>query len=46
MNHIVGVLMVSVLAVSGRSLGQTKEYKSGIYCFSAKHAALRRKNKD
>jgi hypothetical protein len=46
MNHIVGVLMVSVLAASGRSLGQTKEYKSGICCFSAKHAALRRKNKD
>ena len=46
MNHIVGVLMVSVLAASGRSLGQTKEYKNGICCFSAKHAALRRKNKD
>ena len=26
--------------------GQTKDYKIGIYCFSAKHAALRRKNKD
>jgi hypothetical protein len=24
--------------------GQTKEYKFGIYCFSAKHAALRRKS--
>ena len=26
--------------------GQTKDYKIGIYCFSAKHAALRRKSKD
>ena len=27
--------------------GQTKDYKSGICCFSAKHVALiRRKNKD
>jgi hypothetical protein len=25
---------------------QTKEYKIGIYCFSTKHAALRRKSKD
>ena len=25
---------------------QTKDYKIGIYCFSAKHAALRRKSKD
>ena len=25
---------------------QTKDYKIGICCFSAKHAALRRKNKD
>jgi hypothetical protein len=27
-------------------VGQTKVYKIGIYCFSAKHAALRRKSKD
>ena len=27
-------------------LGQTKDYTIGICCFSAKHAALRRKNKD
>jgi hypothetical protein len=27
-------------------LGQTKDYKIGISCFSAKHAALRRKSKD
>jgi hypothetical protein len=27
-------------------LGQTKAYQIGIYCFSAKHAALWRKNKD
>ena len=26
--------------------GQTKSYKIGICCFSAKHAALRRKDKD
>jgi hypothetical protein len=26
--------------------GQTKDYKIGICCFSAKHAALGRKNKD
>ena len=25
---------------------QTKDYEIGIYCFSAKHTALRRKNKD
>ena len=27
-------------------LGQTKDYKIGICCFSTKHAALRRKSKD
>jgi hypothetical protein len=44
--------MVSVLASSAiyrgfkpRS-GQTKDYTIGICCFSAKHAALRRKSKD
>ena len=43
--------MVSVLALSAvdwvraRS-GQTKDYKIGICCFSAKHTALRRKGKD
>jgi hypothetical protein len=26
--------------------GQTKHYKIGIWCFSAKHAALRRKGKE
>ncbi len=26
--------------------GQTKDYAIGICCFSAKHAALRRKSKD
>jgi len=26
--------------------GKTKDYKIGICCFSAKHAVLRRKNKD
>jgi hypothetical protein len=50
-NRIDGV-MVSVLAskavdygLEPRS-GQTKEYKIGIFCFSAKHAALRRKSKN
>jgi hypothetical protein len=44
--------MVSMLILSGvehgfepRS-GQTKDYKMGICCFSAKHAALKRKSKD
>jgi hypothetical protein len=48
----IGGVMVSVLASSAvdrgfkpRS-GQTKDYKIGICCFSAKHAALRRKSKD
>ena len=51
LNRTVGV-MVSVLASSvvDRGFepwsGQTKDYKIGICCFSAKHAALRRKNKD
>jgi hypothetical protein len=44
--------MVSMLASSAVDrgfepwLGQTKDYKIGICCFSAKHAALRRKSKD
>jgi hypothetical protein len=44
--------MVSVLASSAVDhgfnpwLSQTKDYKIGICCFSAKHAALRRKSKD
>jgi hypothetical protein len=44
--------MVSVLASSAvdrgfqRRLGQTKDYKIGICCFFAKHAALMRKSKD
>jgi hypothetical protein len=44
--------MVSVLASSavdrGFELpsGQTKHYKIGICCFSAKHEALSRKSKD
>ena len=48
----IGCVMVSVLASSAvdrgfelRS-GQTKDYKIGICCFSAKHTALRRKSKD
>ena len=44
--------MVSVLASSAVDRGfepwsgQTKDFKIGICCFSAKHAALRRKSKD
>ena len=44
--------MVSVLALSAVDRGfepwsgQTKDYKIGICCFHAKHAALRRKSKD
>jgi len=44
--------MVSMLALSAvdrgfepRS-GQTKDFNIGICCFSARHAALRRKSKD
>ena len=50
-NRIVGV-MVSVLALSAvdrgfelRS-GESKDYKIGISCFSAEHAALKRKSKE
>ena len=44
--------MVSVLSLSAIDRGfkpwsgQTKDHKIGICCFSAKHAALRRKSKD
>jgi hypothetical protein len=44
--------MVSVLASSvvdrgfEHLSGQTKDYQIGICCFSAKHAAIRRKSKD
>jgi hypothetical protein len=42
--------MVSMLALSAvdrgfkPQLGQTKDYKIGICCFSTKHAALKRKS--
>ena len=48
----IGDVMVSVLASIVVDcgfevrLGQTKDYKTGICCFSAKHAALRRKSKE
>ena len=51
MNHISRV-MVSVLASSVVECGfepqlvNTKDYRIGIFCFYAKHAALRRKSKD
>jgi hypothetical protein len=44
--------MVSLLASSAVDRGfqprsdQTKDYTIGMYCFSAKHASLRRKSKD
>jgi hypothetical protein len=49
--HRIGGVIVSVLASSavdrgfGSRSGQTKDYKIGICCFSAKYAALRRKSK-
>ena len=48
----IGGIMVSVLASSTvdhgfePQLGQTKDNKIGMCCFSAKHAALTRKSKD
>jgi hypothetical protein len=48
----IGCVMVSVPASSAvdrgfeQRSGQTKDYKIGICCFSAKYAALRRKSKD
>ena len=50
-DHIGGV-MVSLLATSVVDrgfkpwLGQTKDWKIGICCFSTKHATLKRKSKD
>ena len=50
-NRISGV-MISVLVSSALNrgfeprTGQTKDFKIGICCFSAKHTALRRKSKD
>jgi hypothetical protein len=50
--HRIGGVMVSLLASSAVGHGfeprsdQTKDYKFGICCFSAKNAALRRKSKD
>jgi hypothetical protein len=48
----IGGVMVNVLTSSevdrgfNPCSGQTKNYKIGICCFSAKHATLTRKNKD
>ena len=50
--NCIGGAMVSVLASSvvdrefEHRSGQIKDYKIGIRCFSAKHAALMSKNKD
>jgi hypothetical protein len=48
----IGGVMVSVLVSSAvdrgfeRLSGHTKDYKIGIFCFSGKHAALKRESKD
>jgi hypothetical protein len=48
----ISAVMVNMLASSEVAhgfeprLGQTKDYKIGICCFSAKHAALMKKSKD
>ena len=50
--NCIGCVMVSVLDLSAvdlgfeTRLGQTNDYKIGIWCFSAKHVALKSKNKD
>ena len=47
LKNLVGVLTSSVVDCGFESLsGQTKDYKIGICCLSAKHTALRRKRKD
>ena len=51
MNGIGGVMVIvltssTVDRVFKPRSGQTKNYDFGICCFSAKHAALRRKTKD
>jgi hypothetical protein len=52
MFNCIGGVIVSMLATSAVGHGfepqtdQTKDYKNGICCFSAKHAALKRKSKD
>jgi hypothetical protein len=43
--QIISLLSAGSLQQRPRS-GKTKDYKIGICCFSAKHAALRRKSKD
>ena len=52
MANCIGGVMVSLLDLSmvdcgfESRLAETKDHEIGICCFSAKHAALRRKNKD
>jgi hypothetical protein len=51
-NKCISGVKISVLASSAvdrgfePGSGQTKDFKIGICCFSAKHVALRRKSKD
>jgi hypothetical protein len=40
------VVVIVQLHVQSVPIGQTKDYKIGICCFSTRHAALRRKSKD
>ena len=44
--RICGLMVQTACLKCGRSRVQTKDYKIGICCFSAKHGALRRKSKD
>ena len=50
-NYIGGVMVIMLTSSSvdrgfEHRSGHTKDYKIGIFCFSAKHVALRRKSKD
>jgi hypothetical protein len=44
--HRIGGVVVSVFASSAVDRGFIMDYEIGICCFSAKHAALRKKGKD
>ena len=46
LNHIDGVMQYHARLKCDRSLVQTKDYKIGICCFSAKHAALKGRSND
>jgi hypothetical protein len=46
MNSSGGVIVSAIDRGLETLSGQTKDYKIGICCFSAKHAAVRKKSKD